>query len=90
MTRKELANLLNIDVSDAGKISLSKGVFTLRREYFYRSGKTPQKVFSATLAKLKENGVKISNVEYGDKFASFKSGKGVRSNSHFWVSFEIK
>lgn len=86
--RDEIKTFLGITSEDPGVLSLSKGTFTLRREYYWRPKKSPEEFFAPTLAKLQEK-YNVTNVEYGDKFTSFKGGESVTKNSHFSMKFRV-
>lgn len=44
--------------------------------------------FAPTLAKLLEK-YTVTNVQYGDKYVSFKGGQSVTKNSHFWMKCRV-
>lgn len=92
ITRDELIEVLGLDKesvkNDPGLITLSAGKFTLRREYYWRPRGTPEEVFAKTLAKLKEAGYEVSNIEYGNKYNPFRGGEGVKHNAHYWLNFK--
>lgn len=88
VTRNEIAKVLDCDLTDdPSKISRSRdGLFTFRREYFWRPKRPPAESFVAQLEKLSA-AFSISDVDYGDIFQSFKGGRGVKWNSHFYMTF---
>lgn len=88
----EIASVLSLDIStDSGKLEWSKGTFILRTEYFWRPHLDPEKFFYNRLAKLQaaygEPNVEV--IEYGDKWQSFKGGKGVKHNAHYFMRFKV-
>lgn len=87
VTREEIAQVLEMDLSDPGKIERSNaGVFTIRKEYYWRPKRTEEESFAPQLAKLRAT-FEVTDVEYGDKYTSFKGGEGVKRNSHYWMKF---
>lgn len=90
-TREEVAAVLEMDLSDdPTKIERSKaGVFTIRKEYYWRPKKTEEESFAPQVEKLKAAGFTVSGLEYGDKYTSFKGGEGVKKNSHYWMKFKV-
>jgi hypothetical protein len=86
--RDTIANILGITSTDPGVLTLSKGTFTLRREYYYRRS-SPEEFFAPTIAKLQAAGYTVTHTAYGDKFTSFKGGEGVKKNSHYWLMFKL-
>ena len=88
VTREEIAQVLEMDLGDPGKLERSKaGVFTYRKEYYWRPRKSEQESFAPQVAKLEAAGFTLSDIEYGDKYTSFKGGEGVKRNSHYWMKF---
>jgi hypothetical protein len=91
VTRKQIVTALEMtEDRDPGKLTLSKGLFTFRKGYFYRHGRTAEDVFVNTLQRLSDQGFKVSNVEYGDHWAAFDGGAGVRKTSHWWMTCKIE
>lgn len=89
MKLAELSDFLGIDTSsDSGKFTFSKGFYTIRKEYYWTPKRTPEESFKSTLEKLQEKYI-VSDVEYGDKYQSFKGGEGVKKNSHYWMRFKL-
>lgn len=88
VTREEIGQVLEMDLTDPGKLERSKsGVFTYRKEYYWRPKKTEQESFAPQVAKLEAAGFALTDIEYGDKYTSFKGGEGVKKNSHYWMKF---
>lgn len=90
-TREEVATVLEMDLTDdPTKIERSKaGVFTIRKEYYWRPKKTEEESFAPQLVKLQAAGLEVTAVEYGDKYTSFKGGEGAKRNSHYWMKFRV-
>lgn len=89
VTTADIAKALDLDISDdPSKLTLSKGYFTLRREYYWRPRKTEQESFAPTVQKLQEAGFQLSDISYGDHYAAFRGGEGVKKNSHIWIKFK--
>ena len=88
-TREEIASALGSELKeDPTKISSDRsGVFTIRKGYYRTPGRTPEQSFASQLEKLQEAGFIIKNIEYGNKYATFKGGEGVINNSHYWMKF---
>ncbi len=85
---EELKKFLDVTGKD---VLTGKGKkFTLRKEYFWTPKKTPEESFAPTVAKLTEAGYKLSKIEYGNKYKSFKGGESVKNNSHYWMTFTIE
>ena len=72
-----------------GRMSLRNGVFTMRKGYYYRHGANAESVFKSNLEKLNA-AFDVTDVDYGDHYASFKSGEGILKNSYWWMSFKLK
>lgn len=69
------------EVTGIDSVSQKDGVVTLRRQFFYRNGKT-----SADLAervKLALPGFEV--LEHGEHYAAFRGGASVAKSSHWWV-----
>ncbi len=86
--RNKIFELLGL--SDPDTLTASKGIFTLRREYYWRPKKEPLEAFTPTIEKLAAAGITIEVIETGDKWASFKGGQSVKKNSHYWMKFKTK
>ena len=90
VTLNELAKDLDISLEDdKGKLTLSKGVFTLRKEYYWRPRVTPEESFAKNVEIIQGKGYTVTVVECGDKFAAFRGGEGVKKNSHYWMQFRV-
>lgn len=89
VSRKELITALELVPEDleAGEVSLSKGKFTLRQGFFYRTSEA-EKVFAPLLEKLTAAGFVLSEVEHGEKWAAFVGGAPLKKQSFYWVSFK--
>lgn len=91
VTREEIAQVLEMGLSDPGKLERSKsGVFTCRKEYYWLPKKSAEDSFAPQVAKLEAAGFTLTAIEYGDKYASFKGGEGVKKNSHYWMKFKAE
>lgn len=84
-----IKQVLGITSNDPGVLSLSKGTFTLRREYYWRPKSTPADFFATTVVKLQVAGFTVTNIEYGDVYKAFKGGEGVKKNSHYLLRFKV-
>ena len=68
-------------------VSIRKGVFTARKEFFYSHGNSGQ----AMAQSIKNSGAAawFKVIDAGTEHKPFRGGKGVADNSHFWVKFEL-
>ena len=86
MTNKEIRKTLqNHFCDEPGCVSYYKGVWTVREGYFYRHGRSEDKVALRVLGIFPE--AKI--VDKGDHWATFNGGASIKASSHFWVKFTV-
>ena len=85
-TRDEVAKIVEMEGED--NCTLGAGKFTLRKEYYWTPKRTPEESFKPQLEKLQAAGFTVTNIEYGDKYASFKGGESLKKNSHYWMKFK--
>ncbi len=89
ITCDDIAKAIGLsDGRDPDTLSLSKGVFTLRKSYYWRPKKTPEESFENTIALLVEAGYTVQS-EFGDHYAAFKGGESLKKNSHYWMKFKV-
>jgi hypothetical protein len=62
-------------------VSRKGDVITLRRQFFYRHGKTSADL--AERAKLALPGFEV--IDHGEHYAAFRGGASVAKSSHWWV-----
>ena len=68
---------------------LRNGNIMIRKGYFYR-GKQDEYAVARTITKeLKLHDIAVKVVRCGDHWATFKAGKGVIHNSHFYVELAV-
>lgn len=66
-------------------ISKRNDVFTIRRGFFYRMGKT-----SADLVNMvKEAFPNADILDSGEQWKTFRGGSSVANSSHWWVKFKV-
>ncbi len=83
MTKAQAADkLCEVDVYP-DMLSKKDGVFTARRGFFYRHGKTSQELADKIAKKFKV-------LDHGETFNPFNGGASVKNSSHFWCKFELK
>ena len=79
--------LIEAGYTEKDEVTLNKGIWTVREEYFYRRGRTERDLINKLTVIFGDN---IEILSAGDHWDSFKGGKSVKYNSHFWVKFRIK
>lgn len=89
----DVAKVLEIDISgDSGKLEKKAGKFILRIGYYWHPRADPKDYFASTISKLQAcfgfDSMEI--IEAGDKWQSFKGGKPVKKNSHYFLIFKVK
>jgi len=67
------------------QVTKSKGVFTVRRGFFYRNGKTEADL----VAKVKAAFPDAVVVDSGEVWKAFDGGKSVAQQSHWFVKFTL-
>ena len=80
-TLKEVKEKLSAD-----SYSVKNGVFTVRRGYFYRMGKTTEDFEKKVL----ESFPNAKIVDSGDVWKAFNGGAGIAQNSHWYVKFTLE
>lgn len=66
-------------------VSVRKGVYTVRRGFFYRHDMDSQK-----LANTCEKAIPgCTIIDHGEVWKPFRGGAELRNSSHFWVKFTI-
>jgi len=68
-------------------VSLRKGVYTARKEFFYCHGDSGHR--RAETIKNSGAAAWFKVLDSGTEFKPFRGGAGVVHNSHFWVKFEL-
>ena len=82
MKTKEIKDILGHSFDTVSKY---KGVFTVRRGFFYRHGGTTDKCVNTVLLKIP--GVKI--VDSGEIWKAFNGGALLKNQSHWYVKFTV-
>lgn len=72
-------------------LSVSKGVFTARRSFFYRHGVDSDKFSADVLSRVSAAfpGHEVKVVDHGEKWVAFNGGHTVAQGSHWWVKFTV-
>ncbi len=73
---------------DALADSVSKrkdGTIVIRRGFYYRHGADAESYRIAVCKKLNSTGIQYSIKDYGEKWAAFRGGASLASQSHWWV-----
>lgn len=81
MKLKKIKDALGMDT-----ISKRYGIITVRKQFFYRDGRSSELYESKVKALFKD----VEIIDSGEHYASFKGGSDVRNSSHWWVKFKIK
>lgn len=68
---------------------LRNGNILIRKGYFYRGNASACSFASNIKEQLDIQNINAKIVGCGDQWASFKGGKGVKANSHFWVEIGV-
>lgn len=82
---KEARRILSESFHDKGAVSFYRGIFTIRESYFYRHGRTAEKLVAKILEALPE--VKV--IKSGDHYANFNKGVSLKRSSHLWVKVRL-
>ena len=83
---KKVENILKSIVSSFSK---RNGIYTVRRGYFYTSGKTTNDFVDRISDVLKQEGVAFEIVDSGNHWAPFRGGASVCNQSHWYVKFSL-
>jgi len=68
---------------------LRNGNIMIRKGYFYRGKQDEYSVARTITQELKVHNIAVKVVKCGDHWESFKAGKGVIHNSHFYVELTV-
>lgn len=72
----------------ADMISRQKdGTIMLRKGYFYGMFGAGEKFAASCENSLINDGIAAKLVDFGNHYESFKGGKSVKHNSHYWCTF---
>ena len=85
MTTKEVRRAFNVVGVYVSTLSQRDGVFTVRKEYFYRHGYDEDKFAAAVLKAIPCAVI----VDKGDHWAAFRGNASTARSSHWWVKFRI-
>jgi hypothetical protein len=66
-------------------VSKSKGIFTVRKGYFYRNGYTSE-MLEEKVRKAFPEAIILAT---GDKWKPFRGGASLANQSHWYVKFEL-
>jgi len=83
MTTKEVRKRL---AGYVDTVSQSKGVFTVRRGFFYRHNTTSALLASAVATKIPGATV----LDHDEVNKAFRGGATVANQSHWWVKFQVE
>lgn len=61
------------------------GSIVIRRGFYYRHGSDAESFRIAVCKRLNEAGFNYSIKDYGEKWAAFRGGASLASQSHWWV-----
>lgn len=82
MTTKQIKELLNFDIDT---ISKRNSIFTVRKGFFYRHGKSTQDLIDNIKAKI----LNAIIIDSGEHWAAFRGGASVANSSHWFVKFTV-
>ena len=68
--------------------SVSKGIHTFRKSYYYTHGDTSSKYASHVSDALKSHGIEHTVVDHGQEYKPFRGGASAKNSSHFWVKIK--
>lgn len=80
LTAASVRELLRVDT-----VSLRDGVYTARRQFFYRMGGTPEQL-EARVRQVLPGATVLSS---GEVWKRFNGGASVRNSSHWYVTFTL-
>lgn len=83
--KKESLSEIKSKIGGVDTISRKGDVITVRREYFYRMGKTSEDLVN----KVKSAFPNATIVDSGDQWAPFRGGASVANSSHWYVKFTL-
>lgn len=90
ITKQQVSEVLQLSENcDPQCLSLSSGVFTYRKGYYWTPSVAPIEFFRKNLQKLSEK-FDVTDVIYGDNYHPFRGGEGIKKNSHYWMKFKVK
>lgn len=88
MKKPAITSTMLADTIHCSQITKSKGVFTFRQGYFYRSG-SPEGFANRISTQLTALGIEHTIQESGDKWKPFKGSASVANQSHLFVKVNI-
>ena len=83
MTTTEVSNQLQVHGINSRHLSVRKGVYTLRRSFFYTHG------YTSTMLAEKVKAAGFTIIDHGEVWKNFRGGASVAKQSHWWVRFTI-
>lgn len=90
VTKQEIADVFGLSQdSDPDKLTFSKDVFTFRKGYYWSSRKPLEEIFENNVKQLADAGFLAEDLTFGDHYATFKGGEGIKKNSHYWMKFKV-
>ncbi len=84
MAKMTLAQIKN-KIYGVDTISVRGGVYTVRRGFFYTSGKTSNEIALRVARALPEATI----LGHGEVWKDFRGGAPVAQQSHWWVKFTL-
>lgn len=88
MAKSTLASIRQAVTADMVS-RLRNGNIMIRKGYFYRGKQDEYAVARSITQQLELHDIAVKVVKCGDHWASFKGGKGVKNNSHFYVEIAV-
>tara|TARA_R110000772_G_scaffold120186_1_gene226379 strand:- start:1143 stop:1391 length:249 start_codon:yes stop_codon:yes gene_type:complete len=79
------ANEVKDQIDGIDTLSVRNGVYTARRGFFYRHGKTSQHIVD----KITWPFPTATIIDHGEVWKAFNGGAPVSKQSHWWVKFTL-
>lgn len=86
LTRKTVVDTLVTCRVYCDQVTFSKGVFTVRRGFYYRHGKTVQDLENVVKTAFPD----VVIIDSGEVWKPFRGGASVATQSHWFVKFMTK
>ena len=80
----ELQEIIGFD-----HVSKSKGLFTIRKSFFYRHGYNSEKMVAKVKGRLDNAKIKYNIVDHYEHWAPFRGSDSIAKGSHFAVVVEL-
>lgn len=64
--------------------------FTVRRGFYYKSGKTVEHFEKEIVSQLEKEGYSVTVIDSGEIEKPFKGGASTKNSSHWWIKLKVE